>query len=217
MLQSFVLIQEGHSSSSAAVPDADEASISSVPQDSTSFSTAQDRLRNMGFRIYLAANPEELASHSSKADAFVLPVRTEHIGYWRAAALAIRSLPVFWWCDRQTFYSRKCRLDPEIDGMLCEGMTDLEVHCAVLLGANHFFRRTEWAQEKEQLLSRLEERKRIDQAKHILSKIKGITEAEAYDFLRKQAMNERKRMADVAGSIVSVYQLLQNEESGRKR
>ncbi|SDD23960.1 response regulator NasT [Paenibacillus sp. UNCCL117] len=217
MFQSFVVIQEGHPSASASVPDADEASISSLPQDNTTFSAALNKLRNMGFRLYPAANPEELAFYSSKADAFVLNVRTEHIGYWRAAALAVRRLPVFWWCDRQSFPSHECRLDAEIDGMLGGGMTDLEIHCAIQVGANHFFRRTEWAQEKEQLLSRLEERKRIDQAKHILTKIKGITEAEAYDFLRKQAMNERKRMADVAGSIVSVYQLLHNEEGGRKR
>lgn len=48
-------------------------------------------------------------------------------------------------------------------------------------------------------------------AKGILSKTKNISESEAYDLLRKQAMNERKRMVDVATSIVKVYQLLQDQ------
>lgn len=41
---------------------------------------------------------------------------------------------------------------------------------------------------------------------------KNISEAEAYDVLRKQAMNERKRMVDVATSIVKVYQILQDQK-----
>lgn len=36
----------------------------------------------------------------------------------------------------------------------------------------------------------------------------------SYDVLRKQAMNERKRMVDVATSIVKLYQLLQETGSG---
>jgi response regulator NasT len=137
---------------------------------------------------------------------------------WRKRILAARSLPVLWWCDQQTFPSHECKLDPGIDGLIGPGMNALEIHCALLLSVNHYFQRTEWHQEREQLLSRLEERKWIDQAKRILSEIKNISEAEAYEFLRKQAMNERKRMADVATSIVKVYQLLQDEnKGGRKR
>ena len=94
-------------------------------------------------------------------------------------------------------------------------MSPLEIHCALLLGVNHYFQRTEWQQEREQLLSKLEERKWVDQAKRILCEIKGISEAEAYDFFRKQAMNERKRMVDVATSIVKVYQILQGSKQRR--
>ncbi len=90
----------------------------------------------------------------------------------------------------------------------------MDLHASLLLGFNHFIMRCEWLQEREQLLSRLEERKWIDQAKSILSEIKGISEAEAYDFPRKQAMNERKRMVDVATSIVKVYQLLRMRKKG---
>jgi two-component system, response regulator / RNA-binding antiterminator len=54
----------------------------------------------------------------------------------------------------------------------------------------------------------LEERKWIDQAKSILCEVKQLTEKEAYHILRKQAMDERRKVADVAASIVKVYRLL---------
>ncbi|MCD1258108.1 ANTAR domain-containing protein [Paenibacillus athensensis] len=175
-------------------------------------------LRDLGFRVHVAALPKELGLHIGKADAALLSVAPEQVEPWRARVLAQRSLPIFWWCDPLTFPSNECRMNTGIDGMIGPAMSAREVHCALLLGVNHYFQRTEWQQEREQLLSRLEERKWIDQAKRILSEIKRISEAEAYEFLRKQAMNERKRMVDVATSIVKVYQLLQDEnQGGRKR
>ena len=78
--------------------------------------------------------------------------------------------------------------------------------------------RTQWKKEREQLLAKLEERKWIDRAKSILSEVKNIPEAEAYEFLRKQAMNERRRIVDVAVSIVKVYSLLlEQNPRGRSR
>ncbi|GIO34076.1 hypothetical protein J2TS6_52170 [Paenibacillus albilobatus] len=63
-------------------------------------------------------------------------------------------------------------------------------------------------------MARIEERKWIDQAKGILCELKNISDAEAYDLLRKQALNERKRMVDVATSIVRLHPLLRRSDSG---
>ncbi|MNY46685.1 Nitrate regulatory protein [compost metagenome] len=90
-------------------------------------------------------------------------------------------------------------------------MQPQEIHWILHFSARQCFERQQWLKEREQLLSRIEERKWIDMAKGILSKAKNISESEAYDLLRKQAMNERKRMVDVATSIVKVYQLLQDQ------
>jgi response regulator NasT len=129
----------------------------------------------------------------------------------------MRPVPVLLWRDDLTFSSHECKLDVELDGILFAGMSAMDLHASLMMSFNHFLMRREWEQEREQLLSRLEERKWIDQAKGILSEIKGISEAEAYDFLRKQAMNERKRMVDVATSIVKVYQLLRDQNKGGRR
>ena len=54
----------------------------------------------------------------------------------------------------------------------------------------------------------LEERKVIDRAKGMLMKAKGLSENEAYDILRKTAMGQNKRVADVADALVTAAGLL---------
>lgn len=64
--------------------------------------------------------------------------------------------------------------------------------------------RTELAETKRAL----EERKVIDRAKGLIMKAKGIDEDAAYSLLRKAAMNQGKRLADVAEALVESAGLL---------
>jgi two-component system, response regulator / RNA-binding antiterminator len=61
--------------------------------------------------------------------------------------------------------------------------------------------------ELERAKSALEDRKVIDRAKGILMKAKNLTEEEAYALLRKTAMNENKKIADVAQSVITAAEL----------
>jgi two-component system, response regulator / RNA-binding antiterminator len=61
--------------------------------------------------------------------------------------------------------------------------------------------------ELERAKSALEDRKVIDRAKGILMKAKKLTEEEAYALLRKTAMNENKKIADVAQSVITAAEL----------
>ncbi|MDR6553955.1 ANTAR domain-containing protein [Paenibacillus qinlingensis] len=216
MLQSFILVDELMSTRSAASSERAHT-VRTEPISGNEFLPAEI-MKDLGFRVYSTSNMKEISFILPKVDAVLLSVEPEQVTDWRIRLLAQRSLPLFWWCDTHTFPSNECKMDAGIDGLIGSRMSPLEIHCALILGVNHYFQRTEWQQEREQLLSKLEERKWVDQAKRILCEIKGISEAEAYDFLRKQAMNERKRMVDVATSIVKVYQILQDQnKGGRKR
>ncbi len=64
--------------------------------------------------------------------------------------------------------------------------------------------RTELAETRRAL----EERKVIDRAKGLLMKAKSISEEEAYALLRKTAMNQNRRVADVAEALVTASGLL---------
>ncbi|WP_088347698.1 MULTISPECIES: ANTAR domain-containing protein [Rhodomicrobium] len=54
----------------------------------------------------------------------------------------------------------------------------------------------------------LKERKIIDRAKALLMKSRGLSEEDAYALLRRAAMNQNKRMGEVAESLISAYELL---------
>jgi len=62
--------------------------------------------------------------------------------------------------------------------------------------------------ELAQARSELEDRRTIEQAKGILMKTRGLGEADAYALLRTTAMNQNRRMIDIAQSLVTAADLL---------
>ena len=62
--------------------------------------------------------------------------------------------------------------------------------------------------ELEDTQSQLADRKRIDRAKSILMKQKNLSEEDAYKWLRKMAMNENLKLAEVADQISRAAKLL---------
>jgi response regulator NasT len=62
--------------------------------------------------------------------------------------------------------------------------------------------------ELERAKSALEDRKVIDRAKGILMKAKNLSEEQAYALMRKTAMNENKKISDVAQAVITAAELL---------
>src|SRR3984885_10890152 len=62
--------------------------------------------------------------------------------------------------------------------------------------------------ELDRAKSALEDRKVIDRAKGILMKLKDLTEEEAYVLLRSTAMREKKKISEIAQSILTASELL---------
>lgn len=77
----------------------------------------------------------------------------------------------------------------------------------VTISRFHAFRRLqeELAQAKEALHAR----KVIERAKGILMKQKNITEDEAYKLLRRTAMNQKRKLFDIAQSVVTAAQMFE--------
>lgn len=66
-------------------------------------------------------------------------------------------------------------------------------------------------QELEKTKTRLAERKIIERAKERVAQQHGCNEAQAYQILRKMAMNRRKRLAEVAQEVLLVAEVLTNK------
>lgn len=171
-------------------------------------------LEEYGYQVLRAGDEKKAELQMNNADAVVLHVPLNEVKQWRARLLKQKTVPLLWWCSAASasLSASFCEDDIQVDGILAPSMSEQELHWALHFGSKQCFERLQWINERKQLEGRLEERKWIDMAKGILCKIKNISEAEAYDVLRKQAMNERKRMVDVATSIVKVYQILQDQK-----
>jgi response regulator NasT len=56
--------------------------------------------------------------------------------------------------------------------------------------------------------TQLAERKCIERAKGILMRVRGLSEDQAYQALRRQAMDRNQRLADIAESVIAASELL---------
>ncbi|RCX16742.1 response regulator NasT [Fontibacillus phaseoli] len=178
--------------------------------DSHSNAEPERMLKCNGYQVFASSLEEEIRQKVREADAVVLQLPIAAIRGWEQLLLKWKAVPLLWWCSAATAASslESCEDDIAVDGILTPSMSAHELHWALHLGAKHFFERQQWIDERAQLVSRLEERKWIDLAKGVLCEINRISEAEAYDVLRKRAMNERKRIVDIATSIVKAHQQL---------
>ncbi|MFS1514399.1 ANTAR domain-containing response regulator [Chengkuizengella sp. SCS-71B] len=196
MLQYFLLINDSN------VLEMGEKKVNST-------SNFIETLNTIGYRVQSITTQNIIEKKVlNPIDAVILRVRISDLFQWTQKIISIKDVPLIWWCDSYTSDNDECKLNLGIDGMIFPQMEPAKLHWCFQLSANHHQLKTQWKKERQQLLFKLEERKWIEQAKGIISKMKNIPEAEAYDFLRKQAMNDRKRLADVAISIVKVHQLL---------
>jgi two-component system, response regulator / RNA-binding antiterminator len=83
------------------------------------------------------------------------------------------------------------------------GMTLPDVKPIVAAAIAIFRRHRQVEQELTQAKAAIEERRVLDRAKAILMRRRGIGEPEAYRWLRRKAMNESRRIADVAAELIA--------------
>lgn len=167
-------------------------------------------LESNGYLTLRCRNESEMKQLIHDADAAVLNIPVGKIGMWSGRLEQAKAIPLLWWCSAESALSptESCEANVPVDGILIPSMAAHELNWVLHFSAIRFFERQHWRSERKQLIARLEERKWIDMAKGILGEVNGIPEAKAYDLLRKKAMNERKRIVDVAISIVRAHQML---------
>lgn len=90
-----------------------------------------------------------------------------------------------------------------VDGLRKERLKPILQTCISRFNA---FRRLQ--QELDEARSQLDDRKTIDRAKGIVMRLKGLSEEDAYALLRKTAMNEKRKLVDIARSIITAAEVL---------
>jgi response regulator NasT len=116
--------------------------------------------------------------------------------------------PIAMFVDRSDQASIEAAVDAGVSAYVVDGLKQERVKPILDMAISRFNAFSRMARELEEAKSELENRKIIDRAKGILMKSRGLTEEAAYALLRKTAMNQNRRIADIAQSLVTAAGLL---------
>jgi len=116
--------------------------------------------------------------------------------------------PIAMFVDRSDQTSIEAAVDAGVSAYVVDGLRQERVKPILDMAVSRFNAFSRMARELEEARSELESRKVIDRAKGILMKSRGLTEEAAYTLLRKTAMNQNRKIGDIAQSLVTAAGLL---------
>src|SRR5215471_18702240 len=115
--------------------------------------------------------------------------------------------PIAMFVDQSDSSAIQASVEAGISAYIVDGLKKERIKSIIDLCISRFNAFSRLQSELEQTKSALEERKVIDRAKGILMKAKHLSEEQAYALLRKTAMNENRKIADVAQSVITAAEL----------
>ncbi len=116
--------------------------------------------------------------------------------------------PIAMFVDKSDEASIAAAVDAGVSAYIVDGLKQERVKPILDMAISRFNAFAKMARELDEVKSELENRKVIDRAKGILMTTRGLTEAEAYGLLRKTAMNQNRKIAEIAESLITAAGLL---------
>ncbi|WP_025036356.1 ANTAR domain-containing response regulator [Bradyrhizobium sp. DOA9] len=116
--------------------------------------------------------------------------------------------PVAMFVDQSDSASIQASVEAGVSAYIVDGLKKERIKPILDLCVSRFNAFAKLQEELERTKSQLEDRKVIERAKGILMKVKGLTEDEAYVLLRSTAMREKKKIGEIAQSIITASEML---------
>ena len=115
--------------------------------------------------------------------------------------------PIAMFVDQSDSASIQASVDAGVSAYIVGNLQKDRIKTILDLCISRFNAFSRLQDELDRTKSALEERKVIDRAKGILMKAKNMTKEDAYALLRKTAMNEKKKIAEVAQSVIMTAEM----------
>jgi two-component system, response regulator / RNA-binding antiterminator len=116
--------------------------------------------------------------------------------------------PIAMFVDRADTETIEAAVEAGVSAYVVDGLRKERVKSILDTAVSRFNVFNKLREELDRARQALDDRKVVDRAKGILMKERGLSEEAAYALLRKAAMNENRRIAEVAQSIVTAAGLL---------
>lgn len=116
--------------------------------------------------------------------------------------------PIAMFVDQSDAASIQQSVEAGVSAYIVDGLKKERIKPILDLCISRFNAFAKLQDELDRTKSALEDRKILDRAKGLLMKAKGLTEEEAYVLIRSTAMREKKKIGEIAQSIITAAELL---------
>jgi len=116
--------------------------------------------------------------------------------------------PIAMFVDRSDQSSIEAAVEAGVSAYVVDGLRRERVTAILDMAIIRFNAFARMERELEKARGELESRRLVDRAKGILMKARGLTEEAAYQQLRKTAMNQNRKISDIAQSLITAAGLL---------
>jgi response regulator NasT len=117
--------------------------------------------------------------------------------------------PIAMFVDSADSASIEAAVDAGVSAYVVDGLKQERVKPILDMAISRFNAFSRLSRELEEARSQIENRKLIDRAKGILMKSRSLSEEEAYALLRKTAMNQNRKITEIAQSLITAAGLLE--------
>jgi response regulator NasT len=119
-----------------------------------------------------------------------------------------RPRPIVMFVDQSAAEAMKAAVSAGVSAYVVDGLTASRVKPILDTAVARFQEFESLRRELDIAKTSLAERKLVDRAKGILMRARGLSEEDAYNLLRSKAMNEQKKVAEIAQSVITASELL---------
>jgi response regulator NasT len=191
-----------------------ELSILVIDDNRIRASIIEEGLREAGYsKVHVVAEINEVAR---AVEAFVPDVvfidlenpNRDRLEHFFSLSRAIER-PIAMFVDRSDTAEIEAAVAAGVSAYVVDGLRKERVKPILDMAISRFNAFARLKGELAQARVELEDRKVIDEAKRILMRSRGIDEAEAYGLLRKTAMNQNRRIAEIAQNLITAAGLLE--------
>lgn len=116
--------------------------------------------------------------------------------------------PIAMFVDHSDTASIEAAVEAGVSAYVVDGLRKERIKPILDMAISRFRAFSRMERELEDARSELESRKLVERAKGILMRSRGISEPEAYALLRKTAMNQNRKVSEIAQSLILAAGLL---------
>jgi len=116
--------------------------------------------------------------------------------------------PIAMFVDQSDDSMIAAAIDAGVSAYVVDGLRKERVKPIIELAIHRFNAFARMQAERDEALMQLAERKVIDRAKSILMNQRGLSEQDAYALMRSSAMNQGKKIVEIAQALITASDLL---------